>query len=133
MPTNNTQLPKSFFIIDSSKVFSIEKPVITIGRNLDNDLVLNNPHISRKHAELHFSEGCFLIRDLDSTGGTFVNDEKVSERSLSPGDVVMLTNIHLVFGQEEFFANKDVSQYTPPSHEEQADQETLTNYLRSDD
>ncbi len=116
MTTKDTQLPKSFFIVDSSKIFSIEKSLVTIGRNSDNDLVLNDPHISRKHAELCFSEGRFLIRDLDSTGGTFVNDEKVTERQLSPGDVIMLFNIPLVFGQKDFLVDKDVSKYTPPSY-----------------
>lgn len=109
------QLPNAFLIVESSKIFIIEKFTTVIGRLPDNDLVLPDSHVSRKHAELRFSQGRFLLKDLDSTGGTFVNDKRVSECYLFPGDVIVLANINLVFGQEEI-----------PSGDSIGDRKTLT-------
>ena len=127
------ELPKSFFIIESYKVYYIEKPVTKIGRSMDNDLILAAPHVSREHAELHFSDGRFYIKDLDSTGGTYVNGKKVKTSFLSPGDVVKLSNIPLVFGQEKKNKKEDVFEYLPPTPSEKTDKSVSTKRLTEDD
>jgi pSer/pThr/pTyr-binding forkhead associated (FHA) protein len=80
MPQDNLQLPNAFFIINSSKIFPIQQPKIKIGRESTNDFVIDDIHISRKHAELFYRQGFFWIRDLNSTSGTQVNGEKVKEQ-----------------------------------------------------
>lgn len=63
---------------------------LRIGRHEDNDIVLDNPYVSRYHAEI-FSEGLRdLIRDLGSTSGTFVNGERITRRRLRDGDSIRL-------------------------------------------
>ncbi|MEK6405661.1 MAG: HD domain-containing phosphohydrolase [Acidobacteriota bacterium] len=63
---------------------------LRIGRHEDNDIVLDNPYISRYHAEI-ISEGSrHLIRDLESTSGTFANGERITQRRLKDGDCVRL-------------------------------------------
>lgn len=73
---------------------------LRIGRHEDNDLVFDNPYLSRHHAEL-FSDGSrTLIRDLGSTSGTFVNGERIKQRRLKDGDLIRLgraRGIELVF------------------------------------
>ena len=127
---DNDQFPNAFLIVDSSKIFIIEKPIITIGRHQSNDLILTDSHVSRNHAELRFSKGRFFLKDLGSTGGTLVNEERISECYLFPGDVITLANMHLVFGQEELPSDDVVSGYTPPSEKEwREDQQKSTDYL----
>jgi hypothetical protein len=54
-------------------------------------------YVSSRHAEIRFESGRYLLRDLNSTNGTFVNDERISERALHDGDRVRLALTQLVF------------------------------------
>ena len=54
----------------------IDKDKITIGRDDTNDIVLNNPTVSREHSEIDFSDGIISIKDLRSANGTFINNVK---------------------------------------------------------
>ena len=61
-----------------------------IGRLEENELSIDNPYISRIHAEISYDGSAYSIRDLESTSGTFVNDAKVKQRVLRDGDKVRL-------------------------------------------
>lgn len=63
---------------------------VRLGRSPECDIVLEDPGISREHAELVSVGEGWEVRDLGSRNGTFVNDEQVDRRSLGPGDVVRL-------------------------------------------
>lgn len=117
-------LPKAFLIIGGTKVFPIEQQVVTIGRALENDLMLEYPQISRVHAELRYTQGSFEIVDLESTGGTFVNGDKIKKQTLNKGDVITLVNLHLVFGQDDLPDTSQVTPYTRPTQSDQAAQDT---------
>lgn len=119
-------LPKAFLIIGGTKVFPIEKQVIKIGRAFENDLMLEYPQISRLHAELRFTRGVFEIVDLESTGGTFVNGEKVQKQNLHKGDVITLVNLHLIFGQDDLPDSSQVTPYTRPTETDLATRDTKT-------
>lgn len=67
-------------------------PVHSIGRSSDCHLVLDDPSISRRHAEIWHLRDQFEVRDLGSTNGTYVNDQLVSTRQLSAGDNVRIGN-----------------------------------------
>ena len=94
IPTN------AFLIVDGVKVFPLIEPVVNIGRRLDNQLVIDDPRISRNHAQLRAIKGRFVIFDLNSTGGTFVNGQRTNQSVLYPGDVISLAGVPLVFGQD---------------------------------
>lgn len=78
------------YILDS-------KPVLTIGRMPGNDVVIKDPTVSRKHARIEFQEGKYLLTDLGSMNGTFVNKVRLSSRSLEHGDVVTIGKHNLAF------------------------------------
>ena len=73
------------------KVFQLAKDVMTIGRDVNNDLVINDSEVSRNHARLTAQSGGYLIEDLASTNGTFVNGQRlIGPKLLNSGDVVGL-------------------------------------------
>jgi predicted component of type VI protein secretion system len=73
------------------KVFELAKDVVTIGRDVNNDLAINDAEISRNHGRLTSQSGGYLIEDLASTNGTFVNGQRlIGPKLLNPGDVVGL-------------------------------------------
>jgi hypothetical protein len=107
MPQNSAQeadenhVPENaFLIIDGRKVFPLHEPVINIGRRLENHLVIDDPRVSRTHSQLRAIKGRYVIFDLNSTGGTFVNGQRSSQSVLYPGDVISLAGVTLVFGQD---------------------------------
>jgi predicted component of type VI protein secretion system len=73
------------------KVFPLEKVELFIGRDLSNDVVINDPEISRRHSRLLLSNGVYLLEDLGSTNGTSINSQRlVSHSALHHGDVITL-------------------------------------------
>ena len=63
----------------------------TIGRSSHNEIYIPERHVSREHAVINFRNGIFMITDLNSANGTFVNDKKLSEPfPLADGDVIRL-------------------------------------------
>ncbi|HVN81524.1 MAG TPA: adenylate/guanylate cyclase domain-containing protein [Terriglobia bacterium] len=83
--------------------FGVSGPETRIGRAHDqNDLVLNDHKVSRRHAILRQSGHSFLLSDLKSGNGTLVNGKRITERLLSDGDVVTIGDFLLTFyGPEE--------------------------------
>jgi len=94
-------IPKdAFLIVNGVKVYSLVKPVINIGRNPDNQIVINDPRVSRQHAQLRAVNGKYFLFDLGSTAGTCLNNQRIHQAILGPGDVISLAGIPLVYGQE---------------------------------
>ena len=91
----------AFLIIGGRSHFSRDKPTITIGRHLSNDIVLGSSRISRRHAQLRWRFGRFVLYDLGSRAGIFVNEQRIKETVLSPGDVIQLAEVILIYGEEE--------------------------------
>jgi hypothetical protein len=61
-----------------------------IGRSRDADLTLDDPNVSRRHAELRREDGSWVVADLASTNGVKVNGRRVAEHRLTPGDEITL-------------------------------------------
>jgi hypothetical protein len=71
---------------------------VVIGRSPDCDLPLSVPEASRRHAAVRSGAAGFVVRDLGSTNGTFVNGERVAgERALRPGDRIEIGSVSLTF------------------------------------
>src|SRR5512146_2157675 len=90
----------AFIIVDGIKVIPLNQPLIRIGRRLENNLVLDDPRVSRTHAELRAINGRYVLLDLNSTGGTFVNGLRITQSVVYPGDVISLAGVNLVYGQK---------------------------------
>lgn len=72
----------------------------SIGRDPQNDVVLDDRAISRKHAEIRLRLGRYTLYDLQSTNGTFVNGRRVAEVVLADGDRITISGNDLVLKQE---------------------------------
>lgn len=92
--------PNAFLIVNGDRNFLLTVPVVNIGRRSENHLVIDDPRVSRSHAQLRAIRGRFVLFDLGSTGGTMVNGQRVSQHSLSPGDVISLAGVPLIYGQD---------------------------------
>jgi hypothetical protein len=108
--------PKNaFLIVDGVKVFPLSQSVVNIGRRLDNQLVIDDPRISRNHAQVRAIKGRFVIFDLNSTGGTFVNGQRTSQSVMYPGDVISLAGVPLIYGQDNPPPRPDLKETDPLS------------------
>ena len=70
---------------------------IRIGRSRNNTVVLNHPHVSRNHANVELKGREVIVRDLDSSNGTFVNGMRVKEAPLHDDDVVTIGPFEIRF------------------------------------
>jgi pSer/pThr/pTyr-binding forkhead associated (FHA) protein len=108
--TNKT----AFLIVGGTRVHSIQQVVTNIGRRLDNHVVVDDPRVSRYHAQVRYVRGRFIIFDLNSTGGTYVNGQRISQSVLYPGDVISLAGLPIIFGQDNPPQNMASSGDTAP-------------------
>jgi len=82
---------------DAGKVFEISHKVTVIGRQKGNDVVLTDTQASRKHAQIVHLGSRFVVRDLESRNGTFVNGRPVKEQTLKDGDEIQIGNTLIRF------------------------------------
>lgn len=97
-------MPMNYRIIiqtgpDQGKEIVLDKTDLGIGRDGHNEIVINDPEVSRYHAHLFLREKGYLVEDKGSTNGTFVNTKRITEPTLlKNNDVVLLgENISFVF------------------------------------
>ncbi|MBN2046069.1 MAG: FHA domain-containing protein [Anaerolineales bacterium] len=95
-----TEYTQNAYLIVNSEVFPIRNQLTNLGRKLDNHIVLNDPRVSRNHAQIRVMESQFILLDLNSTGGTMVNGKKVSKSVLYSGDSISLAGLEIKFVQD---------------------------------
>ena len=103
----------AFLVVEGSRHFQLSVQLITIGRRLDNDLVIDDPRVSRQHLEIVANRGKYILRDLNSTAGTYVNGIKVKEHTLQPGDVINVATVVLIYGQDTGGPPEETPPYKP--------------------
>lgn len=77
-----------------------EKKRMTIGRTNDNDIILENRGVSRRHAIIEFNDDAAVVIDNESLNGTFVNNRKITEEFLRDNDVITIGKYCLVYHSE---------------------------------
>src|SRR3982074_1504468 len=96
-------MAKIFFVgLDGTeKSYRLQTPrPFTVGRDPGNDIILRDPKVSRHHAEIVFERGFFVLHDLASANGTYVNTRRVRVAPLTHGAKVRMGNSHGLFSEE---------------------------------
>ncbi len=112
--TAATGVPKAYLLLDGRRVFDLQKPLIRIGRALDNDLIIENAGVSRHHAQLRLRYGRFMLQDLDSSAGTTVNGQPVHETLLQSGDLIALAGVKLLYVGPEALRHSEPREHRRP-------------------
>ena len=77
--------------------FALDKDVVTAGRHPDSDIFLDDITVSRRHVEVLRQPGGYVVRDVGSLNGTYVNRTRVEEGPLTDGDELQVGKFKLVF------------------------------------
>ena len=88
---------RASLINEKGEPFSLDRRITSIGRALENDIVIPDARVSRFHAELRREDGSFVLRDLGSTNGTRVGDESIDQKRLRDGETISLGGVLLTF------------------------------------
>ena len=99
-PEPKTFPKNAYLVLQGTRVIPLTQPMIKIGRQLDNHVILEDPRVSRSHAQLKLINDHFVIFDLNSTGGTFINGQRTSQSVLYPGDIISLAGVKFIYSQE---------------------------------
>lgn len=94
--SSSDQLEQAFLVL-SGMIFPLPAKVFKIGRNLSNDLVLNDPTVSRYHAEIHYKNNQYILVDKNSSSGTFVNNKRIIQGTLFAGDIIQISHTPIMF------------------------------------
>ncbi|MCL4264460.1 MAG: FHA domain-containing protein [Anaerolineae bacterium] len=116
----------AYLIVDGRHHIPLDKPIMTIGRRADNDVVLDLATVSRRHAQLRWRYGHFVLYDLSQRQGrTSVNNQPIAECVLQPGDVITLSQVKLLYAEGQTTpkrgghnADGADTQVMPPANEE---------------
>jgi hypothetical protein len=95
----------SCHLLIGDRRFALNASPVSLGRSLDNDVVIDHPRVSRHHVQLRQRDGLWWLIDLGSANGTAVNDQPVSEAVLQPGDVISLAGFEIRFEMQASMAN----------------------------
>lgn len=89
----------AYLIVAGQRHLPLDRPLLTLGRHTENDVVFDSPVISRHHAQIRWRFGRFVLYDLSQRGRTTVNGAPVSEHVLRPGDVIGLSGTKIIYGE----------------------------------
>jgi len=104
----------AYLIVQGSQTVPLDRLVFNIGRRSDNDLVLDDPRVSRTHLQIRANRGRFFLFDLNSTGGTLVNGNLIREHQLETGDVIQVAGISLIYGEDPIVWPDETGHSTSP-------------------
>ncbi|MEX2143776.1 MAG: FhaA domain-containing protein [Anaerolineales bacterium] len=105
--------PGAFLIVGGAEIFSLTLPVVNVGRKKDNHLVIDNPAVSRRHAQLRAIAGHYHFFDLGSSSGSKINNADVKNAILLAGDVINLAGVPLIYGHEAAPSSSETQEYRP--------------------
>jgi uncharacterized RDD family membrane protein YckC len=114
----------------SRREIALARTLVSIGRDPSNDVVLPDAMVSRRHAVVEYRGSQYFLRDCNSSNGSLVNGDRVSERNLRDGDLVAIGTARLLFREEMEDAGAKVVPH--PSAPRQVCPTCQTDYRKGD-
>jgi hypothetical protein len=99
-PVSEGPQGRPFLVLEGRRHVNLTQPVVSVGRALDNDVIIDDPRVSRHHAQIRHRYGHYVLYDLGSSGGTRINDYPVEECVLHSGDVISFAGVEVVYGED---------------------------------
>jgi pSer/pThr/pTyr-binding forkhead associated (FHA) protein len=95
--------------------FPVTKKFMIIGRDINVDITINHPSVSKKHAQLTSFDNQYLLKDLDSRNGTFINNQRIQESYLGEGDIITFGEAKFIlsFPREKSVVHEEESELSP--------------------
>lgn len=90
----------AWFLPTSGKTragYPVTRKLMIIGRDVKVDILINDPSVSKKHAQLLTLPGGYQLKDLESTNGTFINNQRIQEAFIGEGDMVTFGEMKFMF------------------------------------
>ena len=82
---------------NSGSIFALDEPLVTAGRHPDSVIFLDDITVSRRHAEVRAVDGRYVVADVGSLNGTYLNRQRVEESELNDGDELQIGTFKLLF------------------------------------
>jgi hypothetical protein len=95
--TTNTM---AYIIVNGDYYHPLRQSLITIGRKLDNNIIIENPDVSRSHAQIRLRVDKWVLFDTSSRLGTQINNKPIKEQVLQNGDVISIGSTTLIFVED---------------------------------
>ena len=90
-------IPASYLIRGDGAELRLEGDVLNLGRSPDNHIVVNDKRVSRRHSVLKWEGAHYVLEDLDTSNGTFVNNQRIQRHVLAQGDVIKLGQTYFTY------------------------------------
>lgn len=84
-------------ILQGEKTVRLNRSVVNLGRKSSNHIAINDLRVSRNHAQIRKVKSDYVIFDVGSSGGTFINSNRVDQHTLRPGDVISLAGFTMIY------------------------------------
>lgn len=90
----------AYLVVDGRHHLPLDRPILNLGRRTENDIVLDAATVSRRHAQIRWRYGHFVLYDLSHRNGrTRVNGQPVHECVLHAGDIISLSEVKLLYAE----------------------------------
>ena len=101
----------AYLIVNGGDLFTLNQPVVNIGRRSSNHLVVDDARVSRHHCQMRLVHHSYVLFDLNSTGGTFVNNIRITRQILKAGDVISLAGAQLIYGEDATASDQNTDRF----------------------
>ena len=103
------------------KEIPLKKTSLSIGRSPGNDVVIDNLAVSGHHARLSIDEDHYVVEDMNSLNGTFLNNQRIRRSTLKDGDEIVIGKHSLVYQEEGGILSQDLVEATQPAQQRSMD------------
>jgi pSer/pThr/pTyr-binding forkhead associated (FHA) protein len=103
------------------KEIPLKKTSLSIGRSPGNDVVIDNLAVSGHHARLSIDEDHYVLEDMNSLNGTFLNNQRIRRSTLKDGDEIVIGKHSLVYQEEGGIMAGDMVEATQPAQQRSMD------------